>query len=76
MYILKPCSSSCGRGIRVIGKKDTLSNKKGGYLVSKYLARPHLLRGFKYDLRIYVVVTCFDPLKVYLFQDGLVRLAT
>lgn len=76
MYILKPTSSSCGRGIRVIGKKDNLSNKKGGYLVSKYLSRPHLLRGYKYDLRIYVVVTSFDPLKAYLFQDGLVRLAT
>ena len=76
MYILKPTSSSCGRGIRVIGKKDNLNNKKAGYLVSKYLSKPHLLRGFKYDLRIYVVVTCFDPLKAYMFQDGLVRLAT
>jgi tubulin polyglutamylase TTLL4 len=67
MYILKPTSSSCGRGIRVIGKKDQLNNKKGGYLVSKYLSKPHLLRGYKYDLRIYVVVTSFDPLKAYLF---------
>jgi tubulin polyglutamylase TTLL4 len=75
MYILKPTSSSCGRGIRVIGKKDTV-NKRHGYLVSKYLANPHLLRGYKYDLRIYIVVTCFEPLKAYFFQDGLVRLAT
>lgn len=35
-----------------------------------------MLRGFKYDLRIYIVVTSFDPLKAYIFQDGLVRLAT
>lgn len=76
MYILKPTASSCGRGIKVIGKKDQISNKKGGYLVSKYLSKPHLLRGYKYDLRLYVVVTCYEPLKAYLFQDGLVRLAT
>lgn len=38
--------------------------------------KPHLLRGHKYDLRIYIVVTCFDPLRAYIFQNGLVRLAT
>jgi hypothetical protein len=37
MYILKPTNSSCGRGIKVIGKKDPVS-KRSGYLVSKYLA--------------------------------------
>jgi len=40
------------------------------------LSKPHLLRGYKYDLRIYIVVTCFEPLKAYIYQDGLVRLAT
>lgn len=27
-------------------------------------------------MRIYALVTCFDPLKVYLFKEGLVRFAT
>ena len=76
MYILKPTSMSCGKGIKVIGKTDTIKNKKAGYLISKYISKPHLLRGYKYDLRIYIVVTCFEPLKAYFFQDGLVRLAT
>lgn len=75
MYIMKPTGSSCGRGIRVVGKKQTVP-KRSGYLVSKYLSKPHLLRGFKYDMRIYIVVTCFEPLKAYMFEHGLVRLAT
>lgn len=75
MYIMKPQASSCGRGIRIIGKK-THVNKRSGYLVSKYISKPHTLRGFKYDLRIYVLATSFDPLKIYLFEDGLVRMAT
>ena len=33
MFILKPTASSCGRGIKVIGKKDEIKNKKGGYLI-------------------------------------------
>lgn len=75
LYILKPVAASCGRGIRVIGKKDKVP-QRGGYLVSKYLAKPHLLRGYKYDLRIYILVTSYEPLKAYIFREGLVRLAT
>lgn len=67
MYIMKPTGSSCGRGIRVIGRKQTIG-KRHGYLVQKYLAKPHLLRGYKYDMRIYIVVTSFEPLKAYQFS--------
>ena len=75
MYIMKPCASSCGRGIRVIGKTQQVK-KRSGYIVSKYVSKPHLIHGYKYDLRLYVLVTSFDPLKIYLFKEGLVRLAT
>lgn len=44
--------------------------------MSKYVSKPHLIRGYKYDLRIYVLVTSYEPLKIYLFKEGLVRLAT
>lgn len=44
--------------------------------MQRYLSKPHLLRGYKYDMRIYIVVTSFEPLKAYQFSQGLVRLAT
>lgn len=44
--------------------------------MSKYVMNPHLIDGYKYDMRIYVLVTSYDPLKVYLFKEGLVRFAT
>ena len=75
MYIIKPAASSCGKGIKVVGPK-TQVNKKNGYIVCQYISNPHLIDGFKYDLRIYVCVTCFDPLKIFLFREGLVRFAT
>ena len=72
---MKPAASSCGKGIKIVGPK-TQVNKKNGYVVSQYISNPHLIEGYKYDLRIYVVVTCFEPLKIFLFNEGLVRFAT
>lgn len=66
LYILKPASSSCGKGIKIIGKKNHVG-RKNGYIASKYIHRPHLINGFKYDLRLYVLITSYDPLKIYLF---------
>lgn len=45
-------------------------------LVSKYVADPLCIDGHKCDLRVYVLVTSFDPLVIYLYEEGLVRLAT
>ena len=45
-------------------------------VTSRYLAKPFLINGSKFDLRIYVYVTSYDPLRIYVFEDGLVRFAT
>ncbi|KAG9389455.1 Tubulin-tyrosine ligase/Tubulin polyglutamylase [Carpediemonas membranifera] len=75
MYIYKPCASARGIGIKVI---DSISQvNKGKYsLVQKYISTPYLIDGRKIDIRIYVAVTSIDPLKVYVYPEGLVRFAT
>lgn len=35
-----------------------------------------MINGLKYDLRIYVLVSNYDPLKIYVHKDGLCRFAT
>lgn len=75
LWIKKPVASACGRGIRVLSNKSKL-RRKHGYLVSAYISNPHLINGLKYDLRLYVCVTCYDPLRIYLYREGLVRFAT
>lgn len=75
LYILKPVAASCGRGIKIVDSQQRVNNKEG-ILASEYLMNPHLINGLKYDLRVYVLVTSFNPLKVYVYNDGLVRFAT
>jgi len=68
-------ASSKGRNIKVISNSNKISNRRN-VLVSEYIDNPHLINNFKYDLRIYVLVTSFNPLKIYIYDNGLARFAT
>ena len=35
-----------------------------------------LANGLKFDMRFYVGITCWNPLRIYLYEDGLTRFAT
>jgi tubulin polyglutamylase TTLL4 len=72
--IFKPASAR-GQGIRVVNKIEQIP-KKRACVVQKYLSNPYLIDGLKFDLRIYVYVSSFDPLRIYLFNDGLARFAS
>ncbi|XP_059417631.1 tubulin monoglutamylase TTLL4-like isoform X2 [Carassius carassius] len=74
-WIVKPPASARGIGIQVIHRWSQMPRKRP-LLVQKYLHKPYLISGNKFDLRIYVYVTSYDPLRVYIFNDGLVRFAS
>ena len=50
--------------------------KSDSVVISRYIDNPLILYGHKFDLRLYVLVTCFDPLRVYIYREGLVRFAS
>jgi hypothetical protein len=73
-FITKPNAGSCGRGIKVIRGDSEMPT--GPCVVQNYIHNPFLIDGFKFDLRLYVAVTSYDPLRIYLYPEGLVRFST
>ncbi|XP_059842528.1 probable tubulin polyglutamylase TTLL2 [Hypanus sabinus] len=74
-WICKPVDLSRGRGIFIFQDIKDLTYS-GSVIVQKYITNPLLISGYKFDLRIYVCVTSFSPLTVYIYQEGLVRFGT
>ncbi|XP_075774159.1 tubulin polyglutamylase TTLL13 isoform X1 [Pelodiscus sinensis] len=74
-YICKPDSGCQGRGIFITRNPKEI--KHGEDLIcQQYISKPFLIDGFKFDMRIYVLVTSCDPLKIFVYEEGLVRFAT
>ena len=81
-WILKPPAASCGRKIRVGASFEDLhvhahsewilNNRP---VAQEYLETP-LIDGHKFTLRVYCVLTGLDPLRVYVYRDGLCRIAS
>ncbi|XP_014671051.1 PREDICTED: LOW QUALITY PROTEIN: tubulin polyglutamylase TTLL5-like, partial [Priapulus caudatus] len=74
-WIVKPVASSRGRGISIVTHPDQ-APLDDPMVVSRYIQNPLLIDGFKFDVRLYVGVTSYDPLVVYLYEEGLARFAT
>jgi tubulin polyglutamylase TTLL2 len=66
---------SRGRGIYLFKELHELTYDCNT-IIQRYIDRPLLISGFKFDLRCYVVVRSYDPLIVYFYRDGLARFAT
>ncbi|XP_027038138.1 polyglutamylase complex subunit TTLL1-like isoform X3 [Pocillopora verrucosa] len=89
-WIMKPTNKSQGKGIFLINRLSQLKkwskdsrgtllvhpSGKDAYVISRYIDNPLLIGGKKFDLRIYVLVTSYRPLKCYLYKLGFCRFCT
>eukprot|EP01041_Mallomonas_annulata_P010563 gene10563-22041_t len=73
--IVKPVSGSQGRGIHLALSPNDI-DPNSPCIAQEYIANPLLIDGYKFDLRIYVLITCCEPLRILIYREGLVRLCT
>ena len=74
-FICKPDASWQGKGIFLMNSLNKIQLKEN-YIAQRYIENPYLIDGLKFDLRIYVLITGVDPLRIFIYKDGLARFAT
>ena len=75
VWLFKPSRDSFGNGIKIIESYNTIKKSIYNYfLVSRYIMNPMLIKNKKFDVRAYVLVTGMNPLKIYFYKDGYLKI--
>jgi len=74
LFILKPIHGSGGQGISIVRDLAGALDRED-VIVQRYLERPLLIDGRKSHLRIYALITSAEPLRAYVYSEGIVRFA-
>ena len=74
-WICKPAASAQGKGIFITQDVNEIPERTQ-MVVCEYVSKPLLIDGYKFDMRIYVAMTSINPLRLYIYEDGLARFAT
>jgi len=76
---MKPSGLSRGRGIQVHNNINKILNliieEKDVYVAQKYIEYPLIVNKRKFDIRQWVLVTDFNPLTIFIYDEFYVRFA-
>ena len=74
LYIVKPIRSSGGQGISVVSDISQALDQQD-VVVQRYVSNPYLADGRKGHARIYGLITSTEPLRAYVYGEGIIRFA-
>lgn len=80
LWLLKPGSSSRGRGIKIYKSYEKVINRinllKGNtrlWVVQKCIENPLIVESRKFDIRQWVLVTDWNPLTIWCYTESYIR---
>ncbi|OHT03365.1 Tubulin-tyrosine ligase family protein [Tritrichomonas foetus] len=74
-WVIKPRNGSCGKGIYLIQSSYEASNITKSS-VAQQMVDPLLLDGFKFDFRLYLLVSSIEPFTAFIYKEGVARFCT
>ena len=74
VWIVKPVRGTGGQGISLAADLSAVLDLRD-VVVQRYIADPYLVDGRKGHLRIYLLFAALEPLRAYVYGDGVVRFA-
>lgn len=74
-FIIKPDTGCQGRGIKLVQDTSLIEEYNDSAVAQQYV-EPFLIDGYKFDLRIYALVTSVAPLRLYIHNEGMARFCT
>jgi hypothetical protein len=72
MFIVKPDGGSLGQGITILNPNDTWVPQLGLAIAQEYIDSK-LISNTKFDMRIYALVSQIQPLRIYVYREGIAR---
>ena len=74
LWLIKPSNKYGGRGITILTSYENIILKE--FIITKYITNINLINEKKYDLRLYALITGLEPLRLYFYKEGFVRIAS
>ncbi|KNC53359.1 tubulin-tyrosine ligase, variant [Thecamonas trahens ATCC 50062] len=86
VWIVKPAAAARGVGIELfddgaalvefVNREFARSHAEAAFVVQEYVGNPLVIRGKKFDIRQFVLVTSLNPLTVFVLDDAYLRFST
>lgn len=72
LWLVKPKNNFSGNPIHFF---KSLKYESNNFIITKYITNPHLIKNRKYIIKVFALISGIKPLRIYLNNEGIIKLA-